>query len=214
MMNLEKMILISIEEQKIRLILNNCKVAEYSISTSKFGIGNKLGSYMTPSGYHIVKEMIGDRVPINSIYKAGKFTKEIAIINDKKNIKEDLITTRIIKLDGVENGINKGSGIDSYEREIWIHGTPFEKKIGTPASHGCIRMKNADIISLFNSIEVGIPINIEMKSMDGVQEQKDLYSDRGHTFRLKDRRNKSVLDSTLWESSNAERRKESERRKK
>lgn len=212
MMDVEKMILISIEEQKLRLFVNNCKMAEYSISTSKFGIGNKIGSYMTPSGYHIVKEKIGDHVPINSIYYNGKFTKEIATINNKKNIKEDLITSRIIKLDGVENGINKGSGIDSFEREIWIHGTPSESKIGTPASRGCIRMKNADVILLFNSIEVGTSVNIEMKVNDGIQQNNNL--DGGHTFRLKDRRKDSVLDSTFWKLDNEERRKKSERRKK
>jgi hypothetical protein len=157
------MILISIAEQKLILIQGNFKITEYPISTSKFGIGNKLGSNMTPLGYHVIKEKIGDNVPKDSIYKAGKFTKERAIIKDKIAFDEDIITTRIIKLEGMEKGINKGSDIDSYERGIWIHGTPEECNIGTPASHGCIRMKNDDIILLFNSIEVGTPVNIEMK---------------------------------------------------
>ena len=149
MIKIDKVILICIKEQKLLLIQDNYKIAEYPISTSKFGIGNKTGSNMTPLGHHIVKEKIGDHIPVNSIYKAGEFTKEIATINNKKAFAEDLITTRIIKLEGTENGINRGSGIDSYEREIWIHGTPAEDKIGLPASHGCIRMKNNDIILLF-----------------------------------------------------------------
>jgi len=206
MIDLEKIIVISVEEQKLRLIQNDYKIAEYSISTSKFGIGNKTGRNMTPSGHHIVKEKIGDHVPVNSIYKAGEFTKEIATINNKKAVVEDLVTTRIIKLEGMENGINRGSGIDSYKREIWIHGTPAEDKIGSPASHGCIRMKNDDIILLFNSIEVGTPVNIEMKIIANIHEKENSLYNRGHSFRLKDRRKQGVLDSSLWKMNNSERR--------
>ncbi len=214
MIKYEKMILISITEQKLMLIQDNYKIAEYPISTSKFGIGNKAESNMTPLGYHLIKEKVGDHIPKYSIYKAGKFTKEIATINNEKAFNEDHITTRIIKLEGMENGINRGIGIDSFEREIWIHGTSSESKIGTPASNGCIRMKNDDIILLFNSIEVGTPVNIEMNIITKVQEKENLFDYRGHTFRLKDRRKKGVLDSTLWKVNNTERRKDRERRKK
>lgn len=213
MIKYEKMILISIAEQTLILIQDNFKIAEYPISTSKFGIGNKLGSNMTPLGYHLIKEKIGDHVPQNTIYKAGGFTKEIASINNKKAFVEDLITTRIIKLEGMENGINRGSGIDSYERSIWIHGTPTEDKIGVPASQGCIRMKNDDIILLFNSVEVGTPVNIEMKIIAKIHEKENSIYNRGHSFRLKNRRIKGVLDSALWKLGNTERRKKSERRK-
>ncbi len=214
MIKYEKMILISITEQKLLLIQDNYKIAEYPISTSKFGIGNKSGSNMTPLGYHLIKEKIGEHIHKNTVYKAGKFTKEITTINNKIAFDEDLITTRIMKLEGMENGINRGGGIDSYEREIWIHGTSSESKIGTPASNGCIRMKNDDIISLFNSVEVGTPVNIEMKIIAKVQEKKNMFDYKGHTFRLKDRRKKGILDSTLWKVNNTERRKDGERRKK
>ena len=213
MIKYEKVILISIKDQKLILIQDNCKIAEYSISTSKFGIGNKAGSNMTPLGYHVVKEKVGDHVTKNSIFKAGKFSKEIAEINGKKAYDEDLITTRIIILEGMEKGINKGGKIDSYERGIWIHGTPAESNIGTPASHGCIRMKNDDIILLYNSIEIGTPINIEMKIIKKVQNKKDPFADRRHTFRLIDRRKKGVLDSSLWKINSKERRKKDGRRK-
>ena len=133
MIKYEKMILISIKEQKLILIQDNYKIAEYPISTSKFGIGNKSGSNMTPLGYHLIKEKIGEHIHKNTIYKAGKFTKENATTNNKKAFDEDLITTRIIKLEGMENGINRGSGIDSYDREIWIHGK--ERKY--PKAHIC-----------------------------------------------------------------------------
>ncbi|MCF7858583.1 MAG: L,D-transpeptidase [Candidatus Cloacimonetes bacterium] len=214
MLKYEKMILISINEQKIILIQDNVKVAEYPISTSKFGIGNDQDSYMTPLGNHVIKQKVGEHVPKNSVYKDGKFSTDIAQVDTKKALSHDLITTRILKLDGLENGINKGKGIDSFERNIWIHGTPAEWQIGTPSSHGCIRMKNDDIIHLYNSIEVGTPVKIELDLVEKVQNKHDAFSDRRHTFRLKDRRKKGVLDSSLWKMNNKERRKRSERRKK
>lgn len=213
MIQYEKMILISIKDQKLMLIQDNYKIAEYPISTSKFGIGNKSGSNMTPLGYHLIKEKIGDHVPKNSIYKAGKFTKEIAAINSKNAYDKDLITTRIIKLEGMEKGINKGNNIDSYERGIWIHGTPSERDIGTPASHGCIRMKNDDIIKLYNSIDIGMLVDINIKVIGNIQNRKDHMAERRHTFRLNDRRKKGVLDSALWRLNRIEHRKENERRK-
>ena len=214
MIKIDKVILICIKEQKLILIQDNYKIAEYPISTSKFGIGNKIGSNMTPLGYHVVKEKIGDKVPKDSIYIDGEFTKEIATINYLKSFKEDLITTRVIKLEGLQKGINQGGDIDSYKRGIWIHGTPEECHIGSPASHGCIRMMNDDIISLFDSIEVGTPINIEIKIIKKVHQKSDPHVKRNHTFRLKDRRVKGIFDSSLWEMNNTELRKESERRKK
>ncbi len=214
MIEIDKVILVCIKEQKLMLIQDNYKIAEYPISTSKFGIGNKIGSNMTPLGYHVIKEKIGDNIPKDSIYKDGKFTKEIATINNKNSLDGDLITTRIIKLDGLQKGINQGGDIDSFKREIWIHGTPEEYHIGIPASHGCIRMKNDDIISLFNSIEVGTPIKIEIEIFSKLYENSDPLVKRSHTFRLKDRRIQGILDSSLWEMNNTELRKEKDRRKK
>lgn len=213
MMKYEKMILVSIKDQKLLLLQDNCKIAEYPISTSKFGIGNKLDSSMTPLGHHVIKEKLGDKIPKNSIYKNGEFTDEIAVLNNSKALVEDLVTTRILKLEGREKGINMGGDIDSYKRCIWIHGTPAEENIGTPASHGCIRMKNDDVILLFNSVEVGTPVSIEMQPIAKIQEKDGHHSARGHSFRINDRRKKGVLDSTLWKMNNKERRKTVRRKK-
>ena len=95
---------------------------------------------------------------LNGILICGKFTGEIA-----KNIfdaEDDFITTRAICLRGLEPGINLGVNIDSEERGIWIHGTAQEKFIGTPASHGCIRMRNSDVIELFNLVKIGDIVDI------------------------------------------------------
>ncbi len=213
MIKLERVILISINDQKLMLIQDNYIIAEYPVSTSKFGIGNKIGSNMTPLGYHVIKEKVGNRIKKNSIFKAGKFTKEIAAINSKEEDCKDLITTRIIKLEGMEKGINKGNNIDSYERGIWIHGTPSERDIGIPASYGCIRMKNDDIIKLYNSIDIGMLVDIKIKVIGNILNRKDHMAERRHTFRLNNRRKKGVFDSALWKLNSKERRKENERRK-
>ena len=144
----------------MKLIENNEIVLEYSISTSRFGIGNKVGSCKTPLGLHKICEKIGKGAPVGSIFKARKNTGEIAKLDSENPYGDDLITTRIIRLNGLQDGVNKGDGIDSYKRYIWIHGTAEENRIGKPASHGCIRMRNDDIVELFDNVRVGTEVEI------------------------------------------------------
>lgn len=135
------------------------EVKTYSVSTSKYGIGNKAGSDKTPLGQHIIKRKIGDGAPEGTIFKARQNTGKIAEMNAPDV--GDLVTTRIMWLSGLEPGKNSGSGIDSHKRYIYIHGTAEEEKIGTPASHGCVRMYNSDAIDLFERVNEGTPVNIE-----------------------------------------------------
>ncbi|MFC1898578.1 L,D-transpeptidase [Candidatus Cloacimonadota bacterium] len=158
--NKKSRIIINISKQKMQLLKNDEILREYTISTSRFGIGNKAGSCKTPLGKHKICEKIGKNAPIGAIFKARKPTGEIADLELDDTYNEDLITTRIITLNGIEEGLNKGSGIDSNKRYIWIHGTAEESKIGKPASHGCIRMKNQDIVEFFDSVRVGMEIEI------------------------------------------------------
>jgi len=153
-------ILISISKQRMLFLNNEIMILEYPISTSRFGIGNKVGSCKTPLGLHKICEKIGKGAPYGAIFKARKNTGEIADIGSENPYSDDLITTRIIRLKGLEDGLNKGEGIDSCKRYIWIHGTADENRIGKPASHGCIRMKNEDIIELFDKIRVGTEVEI------------------------------------------------------
>lgn len=129
----------------------------YPVSTSKYGVGNKVGSKKTPLGLHRIVSKIGRNAALGAIFKRRRNTGKIA-----RNYRgaEDLITTRILRLAGLEAGINKGRGIDSFQRCIYIHGTPKESLIGKPASHGCIRMKNRDIIELFGMVKKGDLVNI------------------------------------------------------
>jgi lipoprotein-anchoring transpeptidase ErfK/SrfK len=107
-------------------------------------------------GIHEIKSKIGDNAPIYARFIGRKLTGEIIeIISDTTKGDYDIISTRIMWLSGKENGVNKGDGIDSFKRYIYIHGTNEEGRIGIPSSHGCIRMKNNDIISLFNIVSIG-----------------------------------------------------------
>jgi lipoprotein-anchoring transpeptidase ErfK/SrfK len=158
----QSFLLISIQRQEMYLVKNDSIEKTYRISTSKYGIGNKEGSNQTPLGVHRVAEKIGANASLNTIFLGRKQIDSIAtIISDTFRIESDDVTSRILWLEGLEPGINKGKGIDSHQRFIYVHGTPEEGLIGTPASHGCIRMYNADVIDLFDLVEVGTLVVIE-----------------------------------------------------
>lgn len=156
-----KAILIKISEQRLYVLQNRRVMSLYSVSTSRHGTGNQAGSYKTPLGVHRIAEKIGDGCRAGEIIKARKPTGRLAaIIAEPYSMEQDAITTRILWLEGLESGVNLGADVDSYARYIYIHGTPEEGLIGQPASIGCIRMKNADIIDLFNSVDEGTLVHI------------------------------------------------------
>tara|TARA_B100001027_G_C16170901_1_gene286932 strand:- start:162 stop:770 length:609 start_codon:yes stop_codon:yes gene_type:complete len=133
----------------------------YPISSSAYGIGSVRNSLKTPLGAHVISEKIGKGAKIGSVFRARKFTGEVVEpITERIDIKEDVITTRILWLDGLEKGRNKGGNVDSKSRYIYIHGTAEEGLIGEPASLGCIRMKNMDVIKLFNRVRKGTQVLI------------------------------------------------------
>ena len=151
-----QLLFVSIEKQKMYHIKEGAIVKEYIISSSEYGTGSEDGSNKTPLGLHKVKEKYGDETPINGRMIGRVFYGQIATLyNDKTKSKTDDVTSRIFWLEGLENGKNKGEGIDSYKRYIYIHGTSEEGRLGEPASHGCIRMKNKEVIDLYKLIEVG-----------------------------------------------------------
>ena len=124
----------------------------YTVSTAANGLGNRVDSLKTPIGLHRVKQKIGGGEPPGMVFKAREPTGHISKNND--NREEDEITSRILWLDGLEPGFNNGGVHDSYSRYIYIHGTSDEMRIGQPVSHGCIRMKNPDVIELFDEVLV------------------------------------------------------------
>jgi hypothetical protein len=148
----EQFILIDTTSQQLFHIEKDNVVRSYTISTSRFGIGNHEGSNQTPLGIHRIAAKIGDGAPSGRIFKDRCDT---GADWQPGLTEENLILTRILRLEGLEDGVNRGPGIDSFDRYIYIHGTNQESQIGTPLSHGCICMKNEDVIELFDTIPEG-----------------------------------------------------------
>jgi len=124
----------------------------YPISTAANGMGNRIDSYKTPFGIHRVRQKIGGGQPRGMVFEAREPVGRVA--HDLDNRDKDEITSRILWLDGLEQGINRDGAYDTYSRYIYIHGTSDEKRIGEPVSAGCIRMKNDDVIELFEDVLV------------------------------------------------------------
>ena len=157
----QEILFVSISEQKLYHIKDNTIIKEYSISSAKKGVGNVKNSDKTPLGLHSIKEKHGNNTPTNGRMIGRVFYGQIAtIFNDTTTSKTDDITSRLLWLTGEEEGINKGGNVDSYQRYIYIHGTSEEGKIGTPASHGCIRMINKEVIELFSLVKLNTKVLI------------------------------------------------------
>lgn len=124
----------------------------YPISTAANGLGNQIDSCKTPLGIHQVRQKIGAGQPSGMVFEAREPTGRIA--HDLDNRDRDEITSRILWLDGLEQGVNRDGECDTFSRYIYIHGTSDEKRIGQPVSAGCIRMNNADVIELFEAVLV------------------------------------------------------------
>ena len=148
----ETFLVVSIEDQELLVCVNDTIVERFDASTSRFGNGNRENSLKTPLGIHRIKEKYGDGSPAGRVFRDREDTGEEW---DHSLNGDNLILTRILRLEGLEPGINKGAGVDSYERYIYIHGTGREDLIGTPLSHGCVCMRNHDVIRLFDMVREG-----------------------------------------------------------
>lgn len=134
----------------------------YQVSTSSKGVGEQEGSYQTPRGWHQVCEKIGDGVEENTIIfrrdvTPWKYTPEL----HREYPDKDWILTRILWLCGMEPGKNQGGSVDSYDRAIYIHGAGEHVPFGSPSSRGCIRLRNNEVIALFNTTPIGTDVMIE-----------------------------------------------------
>ncbi|KTG15986.1 hypothetical protein AUR63_05930 [Guyparkeria sp. XI15] len=155
-------LVVDVRSQRLYLFEDGDFVGEYPVSTAEKGTGNREGSLQTPLGLHRVDEKIGADAPMGMIFRGRRPTGERAEIltgPDERAARDD-VTTRILWLAGLEPGVNQGGDVDSKRRYIYIHGTPEEGRIGRPASHGCVRMTNADVIALFDRVEVGALVDI------------------------------------------------------
>lgn len=144
---------ITLRDQKLTVFRDGKKVKDYSISSSKFGIGSRDGSNRTPLGIHAVTRKVGDGQPKGMVFKACRPTGEVVPADAQGR---DPIVTRVIQIAGLE-----GFNSNSHSRRIYIHGTPEERKIGRPASYGCIRMRSNDVLDLYSRVYRGMPVAIE-----------------------------------------------------
>ena len=150
----DTLLYVDIDKQSM-IHLNKGKIQNvYPISSSSYGTGSEENSFKTPLGKHEIYKKIGYNLPENAILKGRVWNGAIAdIIKEPIDTDFDHVTSRILWLDGLEIGKNKGKGIDSRNRFIYIHGTAEEGLIGKPASDGCIRMYNSDVIKLFDLVD-------------------------------------------------------------
>jgi len=150
-------VIVSVPDQVIAIVDHGHLIARYSVSTSKFGIGDSAGSYCTPLGTMFVSAKFGDKLPPGAVIKNRVPTGEVVGVNAPGR---DAIVARVIWLRGMETQ-NRGA----RDRCIYIHGTPEEGRIGKPASFGCIRMRSRDVIALYDSVHIGMHVIVTQKQI-------------------------------------------------
>lgn len=153
---------IKIETQLLDLIDDQGRlIRRYSISSALKGVGQVTGSYCTPLGPHIVRAKIGAGATENTVFVGRRPTGEIYTPELAAQFpNRDWILTRIMWLSGCKVGFNRLGDVDTMRRYIYIHGSPDSVQMGRPGSIGCIRMRNADIVELFDRVRTGTPVNI------------------------------------------------------
>jgi lipoprotein-anchoring transpeptidase ErfK/SrfK len=136
-------------------------VKRYAVSTAANGAGERRGSFQTPRGRHVIRAKIGAGQAVNTVFVRRRPTGEIYSPElGAAHPGRDWILTRILWLSGCEPGFNRLGECDTMRRFIYIHGTPDTVELGKPGSHGCVRMRNADLLELFDLVEVGTPVEI------------------------------------------------------
>ena len=157
-------LIVSIANQRLTLLSDQQQVrAEYSISTAKNGVGQLKNSGCTPLGKHIIRAKIGANSPVNAVFVARRWTGEIYTPALRQaHPTRDWILSRILWLSGCEIGLNRLGNVDTMQRYIYIHGCPDDAPMGIPLSHGCIRMRNADVMQLFDMVSVGTEVDIQL----------------------------------------------------
>ena len=149
-------LLVETDSQRLHVMTDDVDTGQYKVSTSKYGIGCQENSFKTPTGAHVIAQRIGGDVNERTVFVGRESTGELGeIVQQAQATESDLILSRILWLKGLEENKNLGTGLDSYHRYIYIHGTHEEGLLGTPASHGCIRMSNKDVIKLYDQVSEG-----------------------------------------------------------
>jgi L,D-transpeptidase YbiS len=152
---------VSLTAQTLTLRRGGTPAKTYVVSTSKHGAGELHGSFKTPRGRHVVRAKIGAGAPLNAVFRGRRPTGEIYSAElARANPGRDWILTRILWLSGTEIGKNRLGPVDTMRRYIYIHGMPDTEPLGVPGSIGCVRMRNADVVELFDLVPVGTTVEI------------------------------------------------------
>lgn len=158
---LNRSIEIDIDQQSLVLFDGGERLFACGVSTAANGPGELVDSECTPRGRHVIDEKIGAGCAIGTVFVGRRPTGETYSESlRREHPGRDWILTRILWLRGIEPGVNAGGGVDSKARYIYIHGTPEETDMTKPGSRGCVRMRNADVVRLFEMVEVGTPVDI------------------------------------------------------
>lgn len=159
-----RLLVVDVRRQRLGCLGAGRLEAEYPVSTAAKGLGSEEGSFRTPPGWHRIHARIGEGEPEGMRFVSRQATGEVWTGEARE---EDLILTRILSLDGLEPGVNQGPGRDSWERYIYLHGTNREDQIGQSLSHGCIRLRNADMLDCFARVDEGDPLLVVDAELDG-----------------------------------------------
>ena len=152
----ERLIRIHLPDQRLELLEDGAVAASYPVSTARNGPGERCGSGCTPRGWHRIRIKIGAGLPLNTVFVGRRPTGEIYSPELAVGYPErDWILTRILWLTGLQMGFNRGGDRDTLRRYIYLHGCPDDAPMGIPLSHGCIRMRNQDLLELFDRVEPG-----------------------------------------------------------
>jgi hypothetical protein len=149
---------VSVGDQRLRVLEGDRVLMDVPCSTAELGTGSVMNSMQTPLGWHSIAKKLGGGAPWGQVFRARRPTAEVW--RPGGDTKEDLVLTRVILLDGEEPGKNKGGNVDSRARYIYIHGTNAEDRIGQPASHGCVRLLNDDVIAVHDLLPVAAKLLI------------------------------------------------------
>lgn len=154
-------LIVDVTAQQIQWWSEGVCTGSWPVSTASRGTGQRNGSGCTPLGRHYVRAMVGGGMPEGTVFVARRPTGEIHTSQLSRQYPErDWILSRILWLCGLEWGHNRGPEVDSFRRYIYIHGTPDSEPMGVPRSHGCIRMRNRDVIALYERVQPGMRVDI------------------------------------------------------
>lgn len=158
----EPTIVISLREQTLRLRQDGVDRMAFEVSTAARGAGCTSGSYCTPIGLHRIRLKIGAGCESGTVFVGRRRTGEVLTPDLHERFPgRDWILTRILWLEGLQRGVNRGGDVDTLRRFVYIHGTADEAAIGQPASHGCVRMRNRDIVQLFDAVAGGTCVDLQ-----------------------------------------------------